>query len=250
MTKLKLGKKAPKFSCRTLLFGKYLTAALPEAPASVMAYARPVAVWPMMGNDRYGDCTCAAAGHMIQEWTANAGKEVTLTDAQILAAYGVVSGGQDGGAAMLDVLNYWRQTGIGSDKITAYAQLESQNDSQARDAIYLFGSCYLGLALPDFVLAPGVDPREVPWVVPPAGLVSAPPNQNNGHCVPAIGYDSRNVYIVTWGIVKAMSWQFFDAYVEEAFAVLSGDWISKKVGTSPAGFNMAQLTKDLAEVTK
>jgi hypothetical protein len=46
-----------------------------------------------------------------------------------------------------------------------------------------------------------------------------------------------------------MSWQFFDAYMDEAFAVLSGDWISTKVGTSPSGFDMAALQKDLAAVT-
>jgi hypothetical protein len=45
-----------------------------------------------------------------------------------------------------------------------------------------------------------------------------------------------------------MSWQFYDAYMDEAFAVLSGDWINTKVGTSPSGFNMAALQKDLAAV--
>jgi hypothetical protein len=47
-----------------------------------------------------------------------------------------------------------------------------------------------------------------------------------------------------------MSWQFYDAYADEAFAVLSGDWINKKVGTSPSGFNMAALQQDLAAVGK
>jgi hypothetical protein len=46
-----------------------------------------------------------------------------------------------------------------------------------------------------------------------------------------------------------MSWQFYDAYMDEAFAVLSSDWINKKVGTAPSGFNMAALQQDLAQVT-
>ena len=29
-----------------------------------------------MANDKYGDCTCAAAGQMIEEWTSNSGKTV------------------------------------------------------------------------------------------------------------------------------------------------------------------------------
>ena len=39
-------------------------------------------------------------------------------------------------------------------------------------------------------------------------------------------------------------------YADEAFAVLSPDWINKKVGTSPSGFNMAALQADLDAVGK
>jgi len=46
-----------------------------------------------------------------------------------------------------------------------------------------------------------------------------------------------------------MSWQFYDAYMDEAFAVLSADWISAKVGKAPSGFNMAALQQDLTAVT-
>lgn len=249
MKTVKLGKHPPKFDKRTLLFGKYLTAQLPPPPAAV-DYSKPVSSWPMMGNDKYGDCTCAAAGHMIEEWTANTGTEETLTDAQILKAYNhFAKGNADAGANMLDVLKYWRATGIGSDKINAFVQLEPQNDTEARDAINLFGNCYIGVALPDFAVAPGTDFLKTPWVVPPQGPVgNAAPNPQNGHCIPAVGYDTRNLYVVTWGDLKSMSWQFYDAYMDEAFAVLSNDWINQKVGTSPSGFNMAALQQDLKDV--
>ena len=205
----------------------------------------------MMGNDSYGDCTCAAAGHMIEEWTANTGTEKTLADTQILAAYNhFAKGNADAGANMLDVLNYWRKTGIGGDKITAFVQLEPKNDNEARDAINIFGNCYIGVALPNFAVTPGSNFLATPWVLPPQGAVgNAAPNANNGHCIPAVAYDTRNLYVVTWGAIKSMSWQFYDAYMDEAFAVLSPDWISAKVGTSPSGFNMAALRQDLAAVT-
>ena len=35
-------------------------------------------------NDQYGDCTRAAAGHMIQNWTANAVTEITPPDQSVL----------------------------------------------------------------------------------------------------------------------------------------------------------------------
>jgi hypothetical protein len=250
MATFKLGKHLPNFDMRTLAFGKYLTAQLPPAPAAV-DYSKPVPSWPMMGNDNYGDCTCAAAGHMIEEWTANTSTEKTLSDAQILAAYNhFAKGNADAGANMLDVLKYWRKTGIGGDKITAFAQLEPKNDGQVRDAVHIFGNCYIGVALPNFAVAPGTDFLKNPWVVPPQGPVgNAAPNPQNGHCIPAVGYDSRNLYVVTWGALKPMSWQFYDAYMDEAFAVLSADWINTKVGASPSGFNMAALQQDLTAVT-
>ena len=249
MATFKLGKHKPTFDKRTLLFGTYLTKQLAPPPAS-KDYSQAVTTWPMMGNDTNGDCTCAAAGHMIEEWTANNGHQEILQDAQILAAYRHFAGNNpDAGASMLDVLKYWRSHGIGSDKITAFVQLEPQNDTQAKDAINLFGNCYIGLALPNFAVAPGTDFLKTSWVVPPQGPIGdAAPNPNNGHCVPAVGYDERNLYVVTWGALKMMSWQFYDAYADEAFAVLSDDWINTKVGTAPSGFDLAALKQDLAAI--
>lgn len=250
MSKYKLGKNRPEIDSRTLRFGAYITKALAPPPPSV-DYTKPVAQWPMMGNDNYGDCTCAAAGHMIEEWTANTSTVEILPDATILKAYNHFAHGvADAGASMLSVLKYWRKTGIGPDKITAFAQLEPQNDTQAQDAINLFGNVYIGLALPNFAVPPDTDFLTIPWEVPPGGAVgNAAPNPQNGHCVPAVAYDQRQLYVVTWGALKTMSWQFYDAYADEAFAVLSPDWINKKVGTSPSGFDMTALQQDLTTVT-
>ena len=78
---------------------------------------------------------------------------------------------------------------------------------------------------------------------------NAAPNPINGHCIPAVGYDERNLYVVTWGALKPMSWQFYDAYADEVFAVLSNDWINAKLGVAPSGFNLAALNQDLAAIT-
>jgi hypothetical protein len=247
---MKLGKLPPKYDTRTLMLSNYLTSDL-KAPPGTINYGKPVKTWPMLGNDKYGDCTCAAAGHLIEDWTANTGKEQSVSESQILAAYNhFAHGNADAGANMLDVLNYWRQTGINKDKIHAFAALEPHNTLQVQDAVYLFGGCYIGLELPDFAVAPGTNFLTTPWVVPPQGPVrSAAPNPSNGHCVPAVAYDPRNLWVVTWGALKAMSWQFYSTYADEAFAVLSPLWISAKLKTSPPGLNLQALEKDLAAVT-
>jgi hypothetical protein len=244
----RLGKKPAVFDSRTLRFGAYLSAQLPPPPPSVN-YGSAVPSWPMYLNDQYGDCTCAAAAHMIQNWTANAGKEISPTDQDVLKFYEhFTTPGPENGCNMLSVLKYWRSTGLAKDKITAFAQVENKNTIQAQDAVNLFGSLYIGVELPDFAVN-SANTLEVPWVVPPQGPTGdAAPNPQNGHCIPAVAYDQRNLYVVTWGALKSMSWQFYATYADEGYAVLSPDFL--KGGKAPAGFDLAQLTADLAEIGK
>jgi hypothetical protein len=54
---------------------------------------------------------------------------------------------------------------------------------------------------------------------------------------------------VTWGALKPMSWQFYTTYADEAFAVLSVDWINKRLKKAPPGLNLKALEADLAAVT-
>ncbi len=241
----KLGKHPAVIDKRTLRFDKYVTPALPSPPASV-DYGAKVSTWPMYANDKYGDCTCAAAGHMIQNWTANANGEVTPPNNAVVKFYEHFVGDPpppDAGCNMLQVLNYWRTAGLAQHKINAYAALGLKNQTEAMTALYLFGSVYIGVELPEFAVEG--DMLTVPWVVPPGGPVgNAAPNPNNGHCIPAIGYDADNLTVVTWGEPKTMSWEFYDAYADEAFAVLSQDFIENS-GTDLDGFDLAALEADL-----
>jgi len=243
-----LGKKPAVYDSRTLRFGAYLGAGLPRPPDTV-DWGKNVKTWPMYLNDKYGDCTCAAVGHMIENWTAAVGKESSPSDARILKFYEhFTTPGPENGCDMLSVLKYWRTTGLGGDKILAFAQLEPRNVTEVRDAVAIFGGCYIGIELPKFALAAS-DLSTVPWVVPPQGPVGdAAPDPNGGHCIPAVAYDDRNLYVVTWGAIKSMSWQFYIDYADEAYAVLSDDFLAKN--KTPSGFDLAQLKDDLAEIGK
>lgn len=247
-TQYKLGKNPRVIDDRTLRFSNYVTPALPAAPAQVN-YGQKVSEWPMYNNSKYGDCTCAAAGHMIENWTANAADLVTPPNETVIKFYEHFVGSPpppDAGCNMLQVLKYWRQAGLDSHKILAFVALEPKSQSEAMDALYLFGSIYIGVELPNFAVQG--DMLTVPWVVPPQGPVGdAAPNPNNGHCIPAVAYDSRNLYIVTWGEVKSMSWQFYYTYADEAFAVLSQDFIDAN-GDNVAGFDLAALEADLKQL--
>jgi hypothetical protein len=248
----RLGKNRPVVDARTLRFSSYVTPALQPAPPSV-DYGASVSAWPIYYNDQYGDCTCAAAAHLIQNWTANAGNEITPADSTVLSFYEHFVGTPppaDEGCDMLSVLKYWRRTGLDEHKVTAFASIQLQDKAEAMNAMFLLGGIYIGVALPDSVVPPGGNYVEIPWVVPPEGPVAgAAPNQNNGHCIPAVGYDATNIYVITWGAVKSMSWQFYDAYADEAFAIVSQDFVDL-AGQDPVGFSRTQMLRDLKELTE
>jgi hypothetical protein len=257
MMMYKLGRLPARVDPRTLMFANYLERTLPAPPAArdygtkVADQARQAkrAAWPMYENDSLSDCTCAAVGHMIEIWTANAGSLIEVPDAAVVELYRHFNPGkEDRGCNLLDVLSYWRKTPVGGHSLQAYVGLEPKNHAQAKAAVNLFGTIYIGVSLPNFAVPDNVDPLTIPWVVPPAGATGPnAANTNNGHCIPAVAYDERNLYIVTWGKRKAMSWEFYDAYADEVYAVLSPDWLNghKK---SPPGFDMATLEKDLAAI--
>lgn len=243
---MKLGKHPARHDVRTLQMASYLRLEHFAVPPSENWGAK-VSTWPMMKNDIIGDCTCAAAGHLIQEWTSNTGPEVIPSDKDIVDAYAAVSGYDptngkgDRGAAEIDVLNYWRQSGIAKHKIESYVALEPRNHHHIMAAVFLFGGCYIGLALP--VSAQ----RQDVWSVPPTGAVGpGAPGSWGGHAVPVVAYDAHGLTVVTWGDRKRMTWTFWDTYCDEAYAVLSPDFL--KDGKSVSGFDVEALKKDLQKI--
>jgi len=245
----KLGKKPAQHDPRTLQMANYL--GLPQVPPARDWTVKAAANWGMMLNDQLGDCTCAAMGHLTQAWSANAGaNEITLPDQAILKAYEAVGGYKPGdpstdrGAVELDVLKYWRKTGVGGHKITAFVALEPKNHAHVQAAVDLFGGSYIGVSLP--VSAQ----KQKVWSVPPGGATgSGAPGSWGGHAVVIEAYDAQGLTCITWGQKKRMTWSFWDTYCDEAYAVLSEELWVQKNKPAPSGFDLAALEADLKEVT-
>jgi hypothetical protein len=206
----KLGKKPALHDPRTLQMANYLE--LPPVP--------PARDW-----------TEKAAAHFIQAWSANAGpKEIVLPDQAILKTYEAVSGykpsepSTDRGAVELDVLRYWRKTGIGGYKIDAFVALEPCPGGRrsVRRLLHRPRAAGVGAAAEGLVGAagrPDGDRR--------AGLVGRPRRGRRGQ-------------------KKKMTWSFWDTYCDESYACLSELWAGKK--PAPSGFNLAALQADLKEL--
>lgn len=237
-----LGKQRAVHDPRTLRLEKYLPDEIAIPAAVDWSDGHEDFWWGPLGNDAFGDCTCAAACHMTDAWRIAHNQPPTCVTDDALSAYAAVTGFDpdrpetDRGAVVLDVLNYWRQHGIAGSKIDAYAAVKVRLIPHTVD---LFGGAYLGLQLP--LSAQG----QKVWSKAdgPDGL----PGTWGGHAVSVISYDPQGVVLVTWGERQRATWDFIHAYCDEAYAVLSGLWAQS--GPAPGGLDIAQLRADLARVT-
>jgi hypothetical protein len=242
---MKLGRKAIKTDSRTLRLAKYFSAALPAAPAA-KDWTKGITSWGMMLNDTLGDCTIAGVAHATQVWSANASKEATVPDSQVLHYYEKWDGykkgepSTDNGGVELDVLNDWQKSSFDKHKLLAFADPAFSNLEEIRQAITLFGGVYIGLSLPVTAQTQDV------WDVVPNGGANAKPGSWGGHAVFVPKYDANGFTCITWGELKTMTVAFWNEYVDEAHALLSQDWLTAK--GAPSGFNLAELKSDLGEI--
>lgn len=244
----RLGKHAPKHDPRTLRLARYLPGSIAPAPDQVDWSKKATLAWGMMGNDKLGDCTGAAAGHARQDWSSNNGTEDAISEADVVKFYSGSTGydpndpSTDQGGVELDVLNYFRKVGLAGVKIRAFVALDPKSQEHVKQSVFLFGGCYIGLALPESAQNQGTT-----WTLAGGGdLGSIKPGSWGGHAVWVLGYDARWIYFISWGEIFKMSWSFWNAYCDEAYALLSDEWCT--AAGSPSKFDLAQLEADLGEV--
>jgi hypothetical protein len=253
---LRLGKKPPKRDPRTLRLAKYMTReALPPAPTSKDYTPKVMAAggFPMYANDRYGCCAEADGGHQEETWIFNAGGSVNFTDQNILSVYSAVTGfnpndpSTDQGTYWLDLLNYWRKVGYKDatgkvHQIAGFMSVDPRSTVQIRTAVWLFGGLQLGIALP--LTASDQYQAGKAWtVVSTSGRGKA--GSWGGHAVPVPKYTSTSLYVVTWGGLQRMTYSFMRDYCDEAYVVLSQDWINQVSKLAPSGLDYTQLAYDL-----
>jgi hypothetical protein len=155
-SKMKSGRLPAKHDPRTFKLKSYLHGKHLPVTAEEWNWGGKVKPdkWGMMRNNVLEICTCAAAGHFIMIWTSNTGKLIEPRDIAIVETYSAITGfdlktgKNDTGAYLIDVLKYWRKYYIGGHRIFAFAEIDLKNAELLKQAIFLFGGCYVGLSLP------------------------------------------------------------------------------------------------------
>lgn len=237
-----------------LRLAQFLTpAALAEPPAAVN-WDAAVDSWPLYGNSDWGDCVWAMAGHAIQAWTANAGTEATVTDADVLRGYSDVTGFDpnagppgnnptDRGTVIQDALSYWRKTGIGGHRILAFAEVDVRDETQMQQAAALFGLVLLGMNFPASAMTQ-FDHGQ-PW-----DLVAHDGGIEGGHAILGARYDTaaKQWHVITWGAEQPVTFAFIGKYFEEAWVAASQEWV-KVTGGAPSGLDVPALNVAFHDLT-
>ena len=218
--------------------------------------------WAMMLNDTWGDCTAADTGHTDMLVKANTGTWTGVpTDDEILAFYErfgfdptkTVSPGNnptDQGAVESDVCQSLVTTGFLGNKASATAPIVmgtfgDEALDKVRWCIQLFGSCRIGVNLPNS--AEAQFEAGVPWALGGDETV------DGGHDVPLYDYSSEDFFCVTWGGqpkddrgrgLQRITGDWLKKFGGEAHAVIYPNLIMS-AGQTPIGLDLAQLNADL-----
>jgi hypothetical protein len=211
----------------------------------------------MLDNDELGCCVIASMMHTAMQLNANAGRPLPVpSNDDVVAAYSAIGGyvagdpSTDNGASILDALKYWRNSGIAmgghNHKIGAFVKINIAEAGELETALWLFGSVVSGFQLP--IAAQGASA----WSGVPADLSGSwAPGTWGGHCVCQADFTRQqplDVFAtVTWGELMLTGRDFINAYCDEAYVVLSDDWLNDE-GQCAAGLDKAALLVDLQKL--
>lgn len=244
-----------------LTFEKYLDPRTALAPVPLTADVDRSSSIPsisMYCNDRLGCCTIAAAGHMYGAWSwfGSGGTEAQFSDTEIVRVYSAVSGYDgseetDNGASMASVLAWLRANDMNDNagkahRVLAYAMLGNPADEELLASVLdVFGSVYVGIDVQASIQQEFAQGQ--PWTYTPGeGYVG-------GHAInlqrryPVTDGDAASLEYWTWGARQRADFSFQAHCAEEAWAVVTQDWVRAN-GTTIEGLDVEQLLADMNQV--
>lgn len=218
--------------------------------------------WGDYGNLKLDNCTFVTAAYQIIIWKSYKAPRIYRPGVKkIIEDYSKLIQGQRKGAKSIEallnaggkplearkMLNYWRKNGIDGHKIVGYAKIAFNDKARQREevkrAIYLYGGCFIGINIPRSVEKQWQENRK--WTV----LKRVSPGDSRrrlwfSHALLATGYSDDELRVVTFGKEESMSWEFYEKYVDEAYAVFDEKFLSARLTPSK------MKVKDLKHVVK
>lgn len=194
------------------------------APSAPFDYGEGIA-FPMAGNDQVGDCAIAGLVHLEQIQAKIAGTSYTYPgDQAVLDSYFSLTGGQDTGLQLAQVIGAWSsRAGLLGSRCVAAAAIDCHDEELMARALYSFGALYVGVALPSSAEAQFESHH--PWTL------GGDMRPVGGHCVLLSGAGSLRVLpshrqvgdfaVVTWGAETEATDNWWRYFGDQAFVVVT-----------------------------
>jgi hypothetical protein len=214
----------------------YATGVIPRPPVTVTAPDVPL---PIDGNVTYGDCTMAGLDHVTRVSRALYGDTgVVPTEAALVTKYLELSP-KDQGLVEATLLARWHTVGLGlfGGQPRAYAPVPPKDTLQIMQSIAFYGTCYFGVVV-------GAPQQEQFAKGEPWEWVEG--QEEDGHCIVGVGYDSGGVYSATWGGIAYTPWGFLAHSLEEGWCIITHQLVEAKKDS--LGLDLAALEADLNRV--
>ena len=261
-SKLPLGKKPFLPKAKDLHLKNYINKAaiisaaqIPAAP-DWQAFSCPDGNLPppdtdALGNDRAGCCVFAGPGHQLNMINVQLGDQSRVSADDVLAAYSKytgfdpITGENDNGYYVRNMLDHWRAEGLYGTKVIAYALVDWTNPEEVAVATWLGCGTIGGYALPLASQGQIDDLGRQLWDVPAGGWPAGRgPGTWGGHCVWLRGASPKLMNTNSWGqdTVWTLEWQ--QACCDEMWLVLVDKWVDAS-GRAPNGFAYEDLLADV-----
>jgi hypothetical protein len=180
-------------------------------------------------NSGLNDCSVAAAGDLNLAWNAELGHpQQTISTGIATSTYFSLTGGANSGLNDSQLLSYWQRQGVGNTQIAAYGAINSQSIQTVKQAIRLFGGLYVTVGISSTTIAEWN--AHQPFSIP----AGQSPTVSTAHVMTAVGYDANYVYGVSWGRLVKMTWGWWTAYAENAWAIIPEQFVTAGHGPIPS----------------
>ncbi len=170
--------------------------------------------FPILGNDRLGDCVVAGGGHQLTLHNGMNGELFIPSESEVVALYSKLGHGQDNGLPLSVMLQAMTAGVFGGQKIVANCNVDPNNMDQVKKTIQFLGGAMIGFAttahsVSDFQ-------QGIPWD-------DKYREDGGGHCVILTGWDDETqMYeLLTWGGLQKATYRWFARYCDEVHAIVT-----------------------------
>jgi len=196
--------------------------------------------FPMLGNDRYGDCFYVAPAHQVQTWIGmSQGKQLDFDQTALVRRYLRLSP-RDSGLGDDQVIPEWKAGIIGPNgphKILDCATIDPGDWNSVKTAAYYLG----GLVTTHSLRTTWMNPR--PGAVwDKTGVI----NRRAGHAVQETGVlvkgGKETLQVNTWGMQVYMTAAGLASSNAEVLCSVSPEWFDSR-GYSPVGVHYNEVAR-------